>query len=146
MAREVRAAALLAWLVRRAGQVEALAGLDAAIGFLVGLSDNVSVARDGRRARSRRRSKRAADLAQAGTCPPRSPPDCATASARHASASARRSASARPATAPEVPLPEIFQLFGQRFVIDSFITSKLVFDSIMFEGRQQEREMPTGWT
>ena len=44
----------------------------------------------------------------------------------------------------EVPLPELFQLFGQRFVLDSFVLSKVVFDSITFEGKKQERMMPTG--
>jgi hypothetical protein len=36
------------------------------------------------------------------------------------------------------------QVFGQRFVLDSFLLSKLVFDSISFKGRLQERKMPSG--
>jgi len=49
-----------------------------------------------------------------------------------------------PGGGAETPLPKVFQLFGQRFVIDSFLMSKLVFDSIMFNGKSEERPMPTG--
>jgi hypothetical protein len=45
---------------------------------------------------------------------------------------------------PEAALPSVLQVFGQRFVIDSFLMSKLVFDSISFKGSQQERTMPSG--
>ena len=38
----------------------------------------------------------------------------------------------------------MLQVFGQRFVIDSFLMSKLVFDSIQFKGKSQERTMPSG--
>lgn len=38
--------------------------------------------------------------------------------------------------------PAIFQVFGQRFVIDSFVLSQLVFDSIVYEGKKQERGIP----
>jgi hypothetical protein len=44
----------------------------------------------------------------------------------------------------ETPLPDVLQLFGQRFVIDSFVLSKVVFDSIVFRGQKQERGMPSG--
>lgn len=44
----------------------------------------------------------------------------------------------------QVPPPSIFQMFGQRFVIDSFVLSKVVYDSIIFEGQKIERYMPTG--
>lgn len=40
--------------------------------------------------------------------------------------------------------PAVFQLFGQRFCADSFVLSKVVYDSILYEGRKQERMMPTG--
>lgn len=46
--------------------------------------------------------------------------------------------------AEQVPPPALFQTFGQRFILDSFVLSKVVFDSILFEGRKQERMMPTG--
>jgi hypothetical protein len=44
----------------------------------------------------------------------------------------------------QVPPPSIFQVFGQRFAIDSFVLSKVVFDSIIFEGQKVKRFMPTG--
>jgi hypothetical protein len=44
----------------------------------------------------------------------------------------------------QVPPPSTYQLFGQRFVIDSFVLSKVVFDSIIFDGRKVRRMMPTG--
>ena len=37
----------------------------------------------------------------------------------------------------------IFLVFGQRFTVDSFILSHMVFDSIVFKGRKQEM-MPSG--
>jgi hypothetical protein len=44
----------------------------------------------------------------------------------------------------QVPPPSTFQLFGQRFVIDSFVLSKVVYDSIIFDGEKVLRKMPTG--
>jgi hypothetical protein len=44
----------------------------------------------------------------------------------------------------QVPPPSIFQLFGQRFAIDSFVLSKVVFDSIIFDGQKVKRYMPNG--
>ncbi|NOZ40906.1 MAG: DUF3160 domain-containing protein [Planctomycetes bacterium] len=41
------------------------------------------------------------------------------------------------------PSPSIFQLFGQRGTVDSFVLSKVVFDSIIFEGKKVKRMMPT---
>ena len=40
--------------------------------------------------------------------------------------------------------PSSFLVFGQRFTVDSFILSHMVFDSIVFKGRKQERMMPSG--
>jgi hypothetical protein len=44
----------------------------------------------------------------------------------------------------QTALPEVFQMFGQRFVLDSFVLSKVVFDSILYKGEKQERHMPAG--
>lgn len=46
--------------------------------------------------------------------------------------------------AAEVQPPAVYQLFGQRFIIDSFVLSKVVFDSIVFKGQKVERMMPSG--
>jgi len=42
----------------------------------------------------------------------------------------------------KTPPPPVFQVFGQRFVIDSFLLSQVVYDSIVFDGKKQERGMP----
>lgn len=44
----------------------------------------------------------------------------------------------------QVEPPTTFQLFGQRFVLDSFVLSKVVYDSILFDGRKVKRLMPAG--
>lgn len=49
-----------------------------------------------------------------------------------------------PKTAEKTALPPLFQMFGQRFVIDSFALSKVVYDDIVFEGQKQNRRMPSG--
>ena len=41
-------------------------------------------------------------------------------------------------------VPSVSQLFGQRFIIDSFILSQMVFDSIEFKGKPVKRMMPKG--
>ena len=40
--------------------------------------------------------------------------------------------------------PALFQLFGQRYIIDSFVLSKVVYDSILFKGEKMQRMMPQG--
>ncbi|MDH5675535.1 MAG: DUF3160 domain-containing protein [Myxococcales bacterium] len=40
--------------------------------------------------------------------------------------------------------PPLFQVFGQRFTLDGFTLSKVVFDEIFENGRKVERYMPTG--
>lgn len=40
--------------------------------------------------------------------------------------------------------PTVFNFFGQRFTIDSFVISKVVFDSILFKGEKQPRYKPQG--
>lgn len=49
-----------------------------------------------------------------------------------------------PAELYQPPPPRLFQLFGQRYVIDSFVLSKMVYDSIIFEGKKVQRHMPSG--
>jgi hypothetical protein len=41
---------------------------------------------------------------------------------------------------PEV----IVNLFGQRFVIDSFVLAEVVYDSILYQGKKAQRTMPVG--
>lgn len=49
-----------------------------------------------------------------------------------------------PESPDKVPPPPLFQLFGQRFILDSFVMSKVVYDDIIYKGVKQERRMPTG--
>ncbi len=44
----------------------------------------------------------------------------------------------------QVPPPSTFQLFGQRFAIDSFVLSQVVYDSIIYRGEKVKRKMPRG--
>jgi hypothetical protein len=46
----------------------------------------------------------------------------------------------------QTPTPSLlsFQVFGQRFVIDSFVLSRVVYDSIVFRGEKVERHLPKG--
>jgi hypothetical protein len=49
-----------------------------------------------------------------------------------------------PSDPVEVAPPDLFQTFGQRFVIDSFVLSKVVFDSILYRNQKVKRMMPSG--
>ena len=44
----------------------------------------------------------------------------------------------------KTPPPALFQTFGQRFLLDSFILSQVVYDAIVFHGEKQKRMMPSG--
>ena len=44
----------------------------------------------------------------------------------------------------QTPPPCVFQLFGQRYAIDSFVLSQVVYDSIAFHGGKPMRRMPSG--
>lgn len=50
--------------------------------------------------------------------------------------------SSDPKNPKKTPPPAIFQVFGQRFVVDSFVLSQVVYDSIMYGGKKQERYIP----
>ena len=42
------------------------------------------------------------------------------------------------------PLPLVFQVFGQRFALDSFVLANVVFDQIFYRHEKQWRMLPTG--
>ena len=136
--RELRDAVLLSLLVRRANQVDALAAVDRAVGFLVGLSDNTTVP-EILAAANKTGAKQPADLART---------ELLGAIGKAVAGKGQRIRSQiggrPPGGGDEIALPDVFQLFGQRFVIDSFITSKVVFDSILYKGHREERDMPVG--
>ncbi len=45
--------------------------------------------------------------------------------------------------APKIVPPSAFLVFGQRYVIDSYVTGKVVFDNIRFNGEQMRRMLPS---
>lgn len=49
-----------------------------------------------------------------------------------------------PAGAEQAVLPRSFTLMGQRFVLDSWVLSKLVFDRVLWQGEKVQRRMPSG--
>jgi hypothetical protein len=141
-ARERTDAAMLAWLLRQSGSLDRLEPMRQAVSFLVGLDDATSPA-DLAAAAERSGVRGLADLGDTAKL------DAVFAElARTGGGAAARIRSRvgtrNPGRGAEMPLAPVFQVFGQRFVIDSFLLSKLVFDSIRFEDELQLRTMPTG--
>jgi hypothetical protein len=49
-----------------------------------------------------------------------------------------------PAGPDQLVLPRSFTLMGQRFILDTWVTSKVVFDSVLWKGRKVARRVPSG--
>lgn len=137
--RELRAASLVTWLVHASGKAKALDGVSAAIDYLVGRADSLTMYG----------LQRALD--RAGLKDPERLLDASRLTAvrdavlRESDQEIRSQVLESPAEDPkEVPPPKTFQVFGQRFAIDSFALSKVVYDSILFDGKKIERHMPSG--
>jgi hypothetical protein len=139
--RETRDAALLSGLLARSGQLGPLGDVSRTIDYLVGAADNATP------------DDVAAALASAGLKEASDLGDPAAISRlqdelRKSGVGGQRIRSQiidTPfRTGPETRVPDVFQLFGQRFVLDSFLLSKVVFDAILFHGEKQERMMPSG--
>ena len=139
-AHERQVAARLVLALQKSGGDDRLRQLDDLIGFLVGQSDNLGVDELGKL------------LAQAGV---KQPADLAgkkdaalleQLAATGLAAQRIRSqwVESMPNDPAKVEAPALFQVFGQRFLIDSFLLSQVVFDSIVFQGKKQERYMPSG--
>jgi hypothetical protein len=136
--RGLRDAALMTLLVREAGVGPRLRAMSSVVDFLVGRADNLRLEQmddalakselgdPGKLADSAMLARLRSALAGQGEQQIRSQP----LQGRH--------------EGPEMPLPDVFQLFGQRFVIDSFVLSKVVFDSIDYHGAKPNRQMPSG--
>jgi len=140
--RELRNAALLVELLRDTDSLKRLAGMDDILRFLVGQSDNLSVFA-------------LSDLLQAHGVRSLAELDKQAALERLKEAvkegkSAQQMIRSQLVVSDpsdpyyKVPPPAAFQMFGQRFVVDSFVLSQVVFDSIVFENRKQKRMMPAG--
>jgi hypothetical protein len=136
--RELRSAALLAFAAGQGRARKHLLSTSRALDFLMGRSDSVGL--DGL----------LGALERAGI---RSPSELASEVAalrlrselgRSGEQAIRSQIIVSPPDGTRVPTPELFQLMGQRFGVDSFVLSEVVFDSIEYEGRKPERRRPSG--
>jgi hypothetical protein len=138
-AHEREVATRIVWALKKSGGDVRLRQLDALMTFLVGESDNLGV------------DALAGLLKQVGVRKPADLNEKTDAALREqlvATGLARQRIRSQFIQAPreggpEVEPPALFQLFGQRFLIDSFVLSKVVFDSIPGNPKP-ERMMPMG--
>lgn len=139
--RERRAAMLAVLLLDQSGQLGRLEAVSHIIDFMIGRSDNVSVTHvkealskagiDQAEKLVDRRALASFDVALDSVGP---------------RAQQIRSQVLDGDVGSETPteLPLAFQVFGQRFLIDSFALANLVYDSIVYGGEKQRRFMPRG--
>jgi len=139
--RERRDAALLALLLEQSGELEHLAAVGRIVDFLVGRSDNVTLD-DLRDALAAAGVSSPSALAERATLE-RFDQALDTVGARGQQIRSQIVGSDRGGTAT-TKLPLAFQVFGQRFVIDSFALSNVVFDSIVYKNEKPERHLPSG--
>jgi len=137
--RELRSATLLAWVVEQSGQLDQFEAMGQTIDFLVGSADNLTI----KQLLNALRDAGVQDanaLEQTGSIVA-----LQHRVARLGRQQIRSQVLIPPATAEqEAEAPSLFQLFGQRFSLDSFVLSRLVYDSIFFKGTKVQRSMPTG--
>jgi hypothetical protein len=139
--RERRSAALLTRFLHTTGQRDRLASVSSTIDFMVGRSDDLTFDAVGAAL-----SAEGVDTLESLVDDSRLAAVVKRLAAEPGSVQQVRSGvigSSR-AGVQETPLPLQFQLFGQRFAIDSFVLSKVVFDSIVYKGEKRERMMPSG--
>jgi hypothetical protein len=139
--REVRDAVVLTELLKSTGSVARLRQMDDVLDFMVGESDNLSVFQM-IELLDRQQIDSAGDLTWGGQV-------AAFQNALQTSDLGGQKIRAQwvesdPTTLNQVAPPSLFQMFGQRFTVDSFVLSKVVYDSIIFDGSKVERTMPTG--
>jgi len=139
--RELRAAALLTLLANKSEQSKRLLAMSHILDFMVGRADSSGLA-------EMQAALEAAKIdGPAGIGSPEALASLRTAM-RTVGMTGQQIRSefidSPPSSPGEMPLPPAIQLFGQRFVLDAFVLSKVVYDSIVFHGRKQERMMPTG--
>jgi len=137
--RELRSAALLASVVEQSGELGRFEAMGHTVDFLVGSSDNLTI------------KQLLKALREAGVRDPSALEQTGSVVAlqQKLALAGRQQIRSQVLTPPQnaeqaaVP-PSLFQLFGQRFLLDSFALSRLVYDSIWFKGEKVERVMPTG--
>jgi hypothetical protein len=137
--RELRSATLLALAVERSGELESFEGMARSIDFLVADADNLTI------------GQLLSAVRAVGVQEPSALEQSAHVLAlqQELARSAHRQIRSQvlvpsPDAKAEAPPPALFQLFGQRFLLDSFLLSRVVYDSIWFKGEKIERLMPSG--
>lgn len=139
--RELRDAILFCELLIETKNVKSLKSLDDIIGFMVGRSDNLTVF-------TLLDVMKAADVETLATALDTKKLEKVKdeiKSGKHAAQMIRSQlVLSDPINTYKVPPPGVFQVFGQRFIMDSFVLSQVVFDSIIFKNEKQRRMMPRG--
>jgi hypothetical protein len=136
--RERADAVVLSDLLRSAGQLDTLVSLDRLLGYLVGPSDNATPEQVAAAIQSDGAGGLAhlSDRTVAERVVDRVP------AARQQILSQVMDGADRGSTLAQ--LPELFQLFGQRFAIDSFVLSRVVVDASSAPDMKDIRDMPSG--
>jgi hypothetical protein len=140
--RERRDAALTVLALSASGRLPALAAVSGLVDFLVGASDDVGVSAFAA-ALSRAGIKQPADVG-APDAPARIARALAAAGARGQQITSQVLVDSNPGSATPTEPPLMVQLFGQRFVLDSFVEAQVVYDTIVYQGEKQRRLMPSG--
>jgi hypothetical protein len=138
--REARSAALMTLVLAESGALKSLGQLRAIVDFMVGSADNLTLEQMNG-AMSKLGLTRPAQLAD-NTALDRLRNEVGSLGEQQI----RSQVITSPLGGSErIPPPQVFQVFGQSFVVDSFALSKVVFDSIVFRGLKQQRMMPSGF-
>ena len=137
--RELRAAAFLTLMLKQAGDLERFHDMGRLIDFLVGSTDSLSVD-DMMKSLADEKLEDATGLD--GT-------EALKHLQRAITVGIRQQIRSQVMVAPEnaeteAATPALFQLFGQRFLLDSYALSHVVYDSISFKGKKVKRQMPLG--
>lgn len=139
--RERRNAAVMTYVMDKSGQLSRLGKISKVLDFLVGRSDNLSLEAM-RDVFPRIGLQRLEDLDTSGVAKNL---EQSVRDLRLGKQSIRSQALGSDTTDPKpVESPALFQVFGQRFVVDSFVLSNVVYDSIQFDGEKMPRKMPQG--
>ncbi len=138
--RELRASVTFCEALKASGGVKALKSMDEIIGFMVGRSDNLTVF-----LMLDLCEKLEAKTDAAGLVKNFDKLKDELKSGKHADQMIRSQlVISSPGSTIKVPPPSVFQVFGQRFIMDSFVLAQVVYDSIIYKNEKQMRMMPTG--
>ncbi len=139
--RELRDSVLLTTLLQSTGSIERLKQINGILELMVGESDNLTVMQM-LELLGRQKVTGVGDLASSGSVAAFQ--DALIKSNLGAQQIRSQVILSDPDELYQVPPPSTFQLFGQRFAVDSFVLSKVVFDSIIYHGKKVDRKMPNG--